>query len=64
MGVKQLLENIKRGKEGKNIGISTGMPKLDSIIYGIQRRCLYVVSGDQGSGKTSLAIDAGCLATL
>ena len=42
-GVKRLRENIKRGKLGKNIGISTGMPKLDSIIYGIQRKYLYTV---------------------
>ena len=58
MGVKQLLENIKRGKKGKNIGISTGKSKLDSIIYGIQRKCLYVLAADQGAGKTSFAIDA------
>lgn len=57
MGVKQLLINVKKGKEGKNIGISTGMPKLDSVIYGIQRKYLYVIAADQGSGKTSFAID-------
>lgn len=51
MGVKQLLANIKKGKSGKNIGISTGLTKLDSIIYGIQRKYLYVVAADQGGGK-------------
>lgn len=57
MGVKQLLANIKKGKSGKNIGISTGLSKLDSIIYGIQRKYLYVVAADQGGGKTSFAVD-------
>lgn len=58
MGVKQLYSNIKNGKLGKNIGISTGIPKLDSIIYGIQRKYLYVIAADQGGGKTSFAIDS------
>lgn len=57
MGVKQLYSNIKKGKAGKNIGISTGLPVIDSIIYGIQRKYLYVVAADQGGGKTSFAID-------
>lgn len=57
MGVKQLLSTINRGKSGKNIGISTGLPKLDSVIFGIQRKYLYVVAADQGGGKTSYAID-------
>lgn len=57
MGVKQLLNNIHKGKQGKNIGISTGSPKLDSVIFGIQRKYLYVVAADLGAGKTSFAID-------
>ena len=46
MGVTQLLNNIEKGKEGRNIGISTGLNTLDSIIYGIQRKYLYVVGAD------------------
>jgi len=57
MSVNKLFEVIKRGKEGRNIGISTGLPAIDSIIYGIQRKYLYVVAADQGGGKTSFAID-------
>lgn len=56
MGANQLLRNIKRGREGKNIGIPTGMSKLDAVTYGIQRRSLVVVAADQGSGKTSYSI--------
>jgi replicative DNA helicase len=57
MSVNQLIAKIKSGRQGKNIGISTGNPKLDSVIFGIQRRYLYVVAADLGSGKTSYAID-------
>lgn len=57
MGVTQLLNNIEKGKEGRNIGISTGLKTLDSIIYGIQRKYLYVVGADTSGGKTSFALD-------
>lgn len=57
MGVKQLLANVKRGKTGKNIGISTGSEKINSIIYGIQRKYLYTIGADTSGGKTSFAID-------
>ena len=57
MGVKQLYHNIKKGKEGKNLGISTGCPKLDHIINGVQRKYMYIVAGDTGSGKSSFALD-------
>lgn len=57
MGVKQLLHNVKRGKQGKNIGISTGSPKLDSVIYGIQKKYLYTIGADTSGGKTSFAVD-------
>lgn len=48
MGVSRLLANVKRGKLGKNKGISTGIPKLDSVIYGIQRKHLYTIGADTG----------------
>lgn len=57
MGVKQLFNLIKRGKQGKNIGISTGSPKVDSVIYGIQRQYLYTIGADSSGGKTSYVID-------
>lgn len=46
MGIKNLLHNIERGGLGKNIGISTGLPVIDSIIYGIQRKYLYTIGAD------------------
>jgi len=57
MGVKQLLYNIKKGKDGKNVGIPTGLLKLNKVIYGIQRKCLITIGADSGSGKTSFAVD-------
>lgn len=56
MGVNQLLNNIEEGKQGRNIGISTGLPDIDSIIYGIQRKYLYTIGADTSGGKTSFAV--------
>lgn len=55
--ILELRKEIDKGRLGKNIGISTGLPKLDSIIYGIQRRYLYLVGSDSGAGKSSFVID-------
>ena len=57
MGVSQLFKLIDSGKEGKNIGISTGSKKIDSVIYGIQKRYLYTIGADTSGGKTSFALD-------
>ena len=57
MGVKQLFNIIKKGKSGKNVGISTGSPKLDGVLYGIQRKYLYTIGADTSGGKTSYALD-------
>ena len=56
MSSKQFFSAVKRGKAGRNIGISLGLPKLDSVIYGIQKTALYTIGADSGSGKTSFAI--------
>lgn len=57
MGISQLSALIKRGQEGKNIGISTGMKKLDSVIYGIQRKFIYTIGASSGIGKSSFTLD-------
>ena len=57
MGVGQLFKNIDSGKEGRNVGISTGLPAIDSLIYCIQRKYLYTIGADTSGGKTSFAID-------
>lgn len=53
----KLLANIERGKNNLNTGISTGLPTIDSIIYGIQKKCITVVGADTSGGKTSYALD-------
>ena len=45
-----LYEEINRGREGKNIGLNTGIPKLDNYIGGIQRGNYTLVFGLSGSG--------------
>lgn len=56
MSSKQFLHAVKKGKKGQNIGVSTGIPKLDSVIYGTQKKCLITVGADTGSGKTSFTL--------
>lgn len=36
-------------------GISTGFPKIDDAILGLQAGCHYIIAGRTGSGKTALA---------
>jgi replicative DNA helicase len=47
----RLYKNIVKGKQGKNIGLSTGLPKVDKITYGIQRGYVYTVCADSGAGE-------------
>lgn len=56
MIVSELFSSILRGKTGMNIGLPTGLPKFDSITYGIQRKWMYVWGGDSGSGKSSVVL--------
>lgn len=51
MIVDDLYNNILMGKSGMNIGLSTGLPKFDSITYGIQRKWMYIWAGDSGRGN-------------
>lgn len=57
MPVSKFLAEVAAGKAGRNIGISTGIPKLDKIIYGIQKRYIYTIGADTSGGKTSFALD-------
>ena len=50
----RLMRMIRNGREGNNMGLTTGLKKLDKLTYGIQRSWLTVVAGGSGSGlKTS-----------
>lgn len=57
---EQLFERIQSGMEGKNIGLSTGIDKLDKTIYGLQKGWMYTVVSGTGGGKSSFAINS-CL---
>ena len=56
MIVESLFSSINRGREGLNAGLSTGLSKLDGLVYGIQRRWMEVVAGDSGSIINSTAV--------
>lgn len=56
MIVDQLNENIKSGMKGKNMGLSTGLDKLDIITYGINRGWMTTWAADSGAGKSSLVL--------
>lgn len=54
--VDRLYKSINFGKEGKNIGVPTSLPKLDKITYGIQQSYIYTVMADTGGGKTTYTL--------
>lgn len=47
---------IDKGKRGDNIGISTGIPKLDKLIGGIQPSRYYLCGAASSVGKTSFIL--------
>jgi hypothetical protein len=51
---QSLKDRIDEGKAGLNRGFSTGSPKLDSVIQGLQRRTFIALGGGVGTGKTAL----------
>jgi len=52
----KLRAQIDRGRAGKNLGISMGMPRLEEYIYGVTPEMYTVLFGKTGSGKTSIAL--------
>lgn len=54
--VDSLFKAIESGKQGRNIGLDIGLPKLQSMTYGVQRQTYSVIAGGTGSGKTTLAL--------
>lgn len=51
-----LYKMIERGKEGKNIGYSTGLQKLDEYVGGIREGVYTLIYGLSGCGKSSVAL--------
>ena len=54
--VDSLYQKIDNGRLGKNIGISTGLPKLDETIGGIQRAVYSLIFAATSVGKTSFVL--------
>ena len=52
--VEDLYKEIEQGLEGKNVGLKTGLPKLDWYTGGFQKSMYRLIFGKSGSGKTSL----------
>ena len=53
-GIDILWSQIDKGRNGENIGISTGIPKLDKVIGGIQPSRYYTIAAQSSAGKSSL----------
>lgn len=50
-----LEERINDGLQGKYQGLSNGLDRINDYIFGIQRGCYYLLGGQSGTFKTSLA---------
>lgn len=49
--VDLLFKKIDEGRQGKNIGLSTGISKLDKYTGGIQKATYTLIFGLSGSGN-------------
>lgn len=47
---------VDDGRKGNNMGLSTGISKLDGLIYGVQRRWMYTIASGAGGGKTTFTL--------
>ena len=50
---ESLFKEIDLGRQGKNVGFSMGLPKLESIIDGVTKQTYTVVFSNSGSGKST-----------
>ena len=55
---ERFYDAVDRGRDGKNIGLSMGLPKLESFIDGYLPETSYLVGGMSGTGKSSFTIFA------
>lgn len=52
-GLEEFFQLVKEGREGHNIGLSTGSPKLDLYTDGVLPGTSYLIGGSSGSGKST-----------
>lgn len=55
-GVETLYSQIEEGRQGKNIGLKTGLPHLDWYTGGFQKGVYKLIYAQSGAGKTSYVI--------
>lgn len=53
---ERFYDAVDRGRDGKNLGLSMGLPKLESYIDGYLPETSYLIGGMSGTGKSSFAI--------
>ena len=53
-----LIDEIARGREGRNWGFSLGLPKLEDLTDGLTKSTYTLLFASSGIGKSSLAIYA------
>lgn len=53
--VDNFLLRVKKGKEGKNLGVPISLWNVDRYLHGVQRSRYYLIGADSGVGKTTLA---------
>jgi len=54
--ISKLFDLIKQGFMGKNKGLPMGLPKVESLVDGVQRKTYTLLAGGTGSGKTTFAL--------
>lgn len=52
----EIMENMRKAKEGEVKGVSTGIADLDRLIKGLMPEKMYVLAARTGEGKTALAL--------
>lgn len=52
----KFFDAIDRGREGKNLGLSIGLPKMELYMDGLLPETSYLVGASSGVGKTSFVI--------
>lgn len=54
--IEQLYKSIDKGREGRNMGLNTGLPKMDWYTGGLLQGIYTLVFGVSGSGKSSYVL--------
>lgn len=53
--MSNFIKNVSRGRQGLNEGLPNGLQSMNRYIYGIQQSRYYLLGGESGTGKTTLA---------